>query len=431
MFSIMKSGLVLGLFLILSISQKAYSQNNFLPGFIVDANGNTLQGEIDFQDWGINPDTISFRKKGETQIVHLSALDVQRFEVNGVEYIGGIFETDISPLKLDLLEDVSAPHILIDTVFLKTIFKSDKKLYLNRHTYGRENFYIDRDGVIELLVYKKYKKYKQIIGRKKELIAENKKFIGQLNLYLRDCSDMQTKLGKIKYIQSSLVSLFEHHASCMGLVNQVELNIPREKTSIDIGVFGGAMLTNINLDGKGFFQTHLVETEFPNSFDPTFGVFIDYDLPRNLRKFSFRTELAYTSYNIYAFHQIYHQEEYYINSDMYLQVRQIRANIMARYRKPIGLNNNIFINVGYPLSLKSWGLNARRIESMYFGQEEKYTIPVIPGFEYRQGGPVFGAGLEVDKFSFELRWEFVWKLTDSINLRGLSDRFYLLAAYRF
>ncbi len=45
------------------LSAGVYAQENFMPGFLIMPNGDTLRGEIDNQNWRINPEFICFKHR--------------------------------------------------------------------------------------------------------------------------------------------------------------------------------------------------------------------------------------------------------------------------------------------------------------------------------------------------------------------------------
>ena len=90
--------------------------------------------------------------------------------------------------------------IIIDTSFLEAIIQGEKSLYSHVNYIGDDQFYIKLDGKYDLLVYKKY------LGVQdgKHRAMENRKYLGQLTLYLMGCPEIQIKLKDISYSKNSL-----------------------------------------------------------------------------------------------------------------------------------------------------------------------------------------------------------------------------------
>ncbi|MFZ4726623.1 MAG: hypothetical protein ACOYMD_14400, partial [Paludibacter sp.] len=46
----------------MAISLVVYSQENYVKGFIIKQNGDTLNGLVDYRNWSVNPKQIQFKK---------------------------------------------------------------------------------------------------------------------------------------------------------------------------------------------------------------------------------------------------------------------------------------------------------------------------------------------------------------------------------
>jgi hypothetical protein len=171
---------------------------------------------------------------------------------------------------------------------LQTLFKGKKSLYYYKNSAGRENFYIETDRGFELLVYKQY----LIRNENRDLVAENKTYLGQLLIYLDNCSSIQPLIHDVSYNKKSLNRLFEFYYSCSGseIVFQKEI----QKIVMEMGVLAGSTATSLKFGGSEF--TYLINTVYPSSINITSGFYFDFILPGNQRKWSINYELLYTSY---------------------------------------------------------------------------------------------------------------------------------------
>ena len=62
----------------------AFSQALYLPAIVVNQQGDTLKGQIDYRNWRVNPKTINFKKDvadGPGQV--FTPLSIRYFEVLG------------------------------------------------------------------------------------------------------------------------------------------------------------------------------------------------------------------------------------------------------------------------------------------------------------------------------------------------------------
>ncbi len=86
-----------------------FSQRNFQPGFIVEEEGDTIQGFIEYHDWIINPEKINFKKSLAEPPVLLKPGDIDKFFVNDKLYISAIVEFETSPVLSLLILVVKNP----------------------------------------------------------------------------------------------------------------------------------------------------------------------------------------------------------------------------------------------------------------------------------------------------------------------------------
>jgi hypothetical protein len=134
----------------------SFSQENFIPGYIIELEGDTAHGFIDFKNWKINPDHIFFKKNPDTDKTEFSAVQIRGFCVNGEIYESAIVETEISPANKNFLQYDAALYFRTDTVFLQAIFIGPKSLYFYLTRDKKEQFYIKEDSNYTLLIYKRY-----------------------------------------------------------------------------------------------------------------------------------------------------------------------------------------------------------------------------------------------------------------------------------
>lgn len=61
------------------ISVLSFSQQNYLPGYIIQNNGDTVTGFIDYRNWSLNPDLIEFRKTSNSAATKYKPGDIKEF----------------------------------------------------------------------------------------------------------------------------------------------------------------------------------------------------------------------------------------------------------------------------------------------------------------------------------------------------------------
>lgn len=259
--------------LLLFVSTFAYSQNTFLPGFVVNTKGDTLKGYINNEDWFENPDVIAFKLNPGAAKVYYSPNDLKIVSVNGDVFVGAVVESDISFFKAGELTDDKELKIKMDTVFLKMIIGGPKSLYYYKSSNDKVQFYISKDIGYELLVYKRYLKRE----RNEDVVVAYNKYKEQLSYYLRDCQAIISNLERIKYDKESLAKIFKSYYSCTNTV--IGYQESKAKPVFNYGVLAGASLLEFgNPSAMGGFVP---------------GAFVEFSYPRNRGRWSIYTDLVY------------------------------------------------------------------------------------------------------------------------------------------
>lgn len=251
---------VFHLFIGIFIMSNSFSQENYLNGYIIQLNGDTLKGFVDYRNWKINPDKINFKEDLNGVKTNYAAIDIKAFGVEGEKYVSAIAETEISPSSLNNITPDQALNIIIDTSFLQTIIEGEKSLYYKVNRFGNDQFYVKIDNKYELLTFKRYLVKKD----GKDIAAENKKYIGQLSFYLNSCSELQSKLKDTEYSTKSLKELFFMYYSCTG--SEIEFVKEKEKVKVEFGFLAGLSLTTLKFESEEF--DYLVNADYPYSANP-------------------------------------------------------------------------------------------------------------------------------------------------------------------
>jgi hypothetical protein len=103
-----------------------FSQEKFLNGFIVKAEGDTLRGQVAYRKWDRNPVRITFRKSETSAPEIYYPLQVRSFSVADEYYEGAVVDVDISPYKIGELDQKSEPDFVKDTVFLQVLVREQR-----------------------------------------------------------------------------------------------------------------------------------------------------------------------------------------------------------------------------------------------------------------------------------------------------------------
>jgi hypothetical protein len=408
-------------FIGIGLFQTSFCQENYLPGYIVPLSGDTLYGFIDYQNWEKNPYAISFKEKSGTIKKKYTPIDIKEFSVSDEIYESAIVKTEVSPEALNDIDKSSDLKIKIDTVFLQTMIKGPKSLYYYNNKLGKSQFYIKRDSVYELLIYKKY------MGDQSD-ISEVKKFIGQLTYYLQDCPSINSKIENAEYQKESLEKLFLYYYNgthSSGITFQKKT----EKLRTELGVLAGLSVTSLNFTGDNNLN-NLVSSKFNSSKNFAAGIFFNIIVPRNHGRLSIYNELGYTSYSVNGFFNNTTSGTDYTNTYTTIEYSYLKMSNLLRYKYPIG-KLFAFINVGVSNGLVIGGSNKQKVESKYYDTKSDVEYNALGEIRNYEQGILIGLGLKCKKYSFECRYENGSGITNYQEVKSRTSRCYFLLGYRF
>jgi hypothetical protein len=396
----------------------SFGQKNMQQGFIVNNSGDTLNGFIDYRNWEKNPDEIVFsRSINGTENIFLPT-NIRSFEVGNEKYESSPVRIDRSPYKIEDLSLEVKYNYVMDTVFLQNLVKGEKSLYFYKDSDGKEYFFISNGKAFDLLSYKRYLKYDD---NGNACLAEDKRYIGQLNLFLNDCSSIRNKLQGTKYEKKALVNLFSYYYTCSNKVISSQDN--SDSKPYEFGFFAGLSLTRFGYtDGPLYLKT----VDYPSSAALTAGVFYNWVFPRyfgrlsitnELQYSSFRTEATYTDPSMTAFSRI--------------GMHYIEMNNMFQYKYPVK-KLFVFINAGFSTGFGFSPTNYKKQESSFQGISEGAALENL---NRAYLGLPAGIGLKYQHYSFEIRYRAGFKKQDDLNgashpFSNTNDMFFLLA-YQF
>lgn len=413
----------LGLLLIGILSfQLALSQENYIPGYVIRNNGDTLFGLVDYRDWGNNPDLISFKARIDEHPVSFTPTDIIEFSVGGEIYVSGII--NVKDSQIDVHKSNGDPHITlkVDTAFLLTLFSGEKKLFYYNSNASGESFYIEKNKVFDLLLFKRYSRKQN----DKSVIAENRTYMSQLSLYLNECPTIESKLSNTMYTYNSLIKLFQYYYTC----TSSELSFQKEirRTRVEIGCLAGISITSLRFKSENF--KYLVNTDYNTSLNFSSGLFFDFFLHRNHGKWSINNEILFSAYKMRGKYDEFENENYHTLTTTEIGYKYLKINNLIRLKYPVG-QLFMFINGGISNGISIGETNYRRKEIKFHSTDRIVEELAIEKTRKNEQGFILGTGLSYNKFSLEIRFEIGNGMSNHWTLISTTKRFYFLLGYRF
>ena len=151
----MNKKIILTTIAIMTISFSSFCQKNYLKGYLIHLNGDTLNGFIDYRNWEKNPKQVYFKTAIDGQRILYTPIMIKGFSVSNEIYESAVVDIEISDTRLGDLNYDRRLKLKVDTIFLQTLIRGTKSLYLNSD-FGKELLYIKRDSMLELLLHKRF-----------------------------------------------------------------------------------------------------------------------------------------------------------------------------------------------------------------------------------------------------------------------------------
>ncbi|MCE1198507.1 MAG: PorT family protein [Marinilabiliales bacterium] len=415
-------------FIIITFSHLSFSQTHFEPGFIVKQSRDTIRGFLQIESGNRSPKSISFKKDlSKTGMDLYSPKELSGFGISGQLFESATVDVMASIPANEIPDTDSKLATRKDTVFLHLLIKGQKTLAQFVDENDREHFYIKEGANYNLLVYKKYVQETAALPEgdsssseaKERTVKENKRYTGQLRLYMQDCPETFKTIEKCSYTVNGLTTLFATYYT--KIKRSPAYQIKPDRIEITYGALAGLSMTSLKLKSSGTLSD-LTDASFKNGAGLTAGLFLNVILPGTKKKWSINNELIYTSYQFTQ-----HVSGDLFNKDYRIGYSYLKLNNMVRYKIPTG-KNDLFFNVGI-----SNGFAIRETNTMtrYSNANSYDPVPAID--ETRKYEQCFnlGIGTTLQRISIEIRDEMGNGMSTYDNLKSSTNRLYLLLGYRF
>ncbi|MCB2218787.1 MAG: PorT family protein [Bacteroidetes bacterium] len=397
-------------------------QDNFLPGYVVNMEGDTLQGDIHFADWDKNPKVIRFRNTSNSEVYNFTANNIKSFGVSDVVYRSAIVEIEISPIRLQELDHDPTYKFRKDTVFLKMLVTGEKELAIFIEAMGKTQLYTREGSGYQLLLFKEYLKEVDGLNQK----AENSKYKGQLILYLSDCQSITDIVKDAQYTENSIARVFQHYADCTG--EELHVDKPETKTQTNWSLFAGISNTSLILEGA--MHPELSSMNFDKSTNSTFGVGLNFRFKGNQGKWSLQNELMTSFYSLEGHYkkEINPNEYFVYNAD--ISFTYLKINNLARFSYPAG-PIRIFVNGGISSGfMLSETIDAAK-SSNFYSNSTNSPIEVFEDIRKFEFGLLMGGGLGFHQFDLEFRFDRGNGFSKITSLKSKTKRLFIILSYNF
>jgi hypothetical protein len=325
---------------LLAVINDITGQTNYLPGYIITNDNDTINGFIDYRGDIRNSKKCRF-KIDETATI----IEYKPFEIRGFRFIVGKFYVSKS-MPINNLKD---------SIFAEYLVNGIVDLYYYRD-YDNDHYYIEKNnGETIELSNEEIKEYTEA-GR--EYVRNSNKYIGLLKATFSDCLEIQPELNVAKLDHKSLINVTKKYHDFVCKDQQCiiyEKQLPVIKIRL-------APVVSMNISDLTFSDnTFYSYFNFENSTSLSIGGILNASMPRLNEKISSQFEISIGKnyfYSLFIKQYDTYRTDYY---DFHIRTTYLKGSGAIKYTYPKGklrpvasLGGSLyyFINSKYKLSLK-------------------------------------------------------------------------------
>jgi hypothetical protein len=401
----------------LAFSPILFAQGKYENAALILTSGDTLKGFIQNKDWKVSPKSILFKTQLSDESVRYDVSQISSFHLHDSNEL---FESATVAVDKSISSEQNADvtAVIPETALIRVLLKGEVSLYHYGDT--RDHFFVRRgqEKLTELVVEKKIVNKDGVSG-----IKITEKFKYTLSAVFDDCPLINAEIQKSRLTAKSLMNLFHAYYICKA--QEPSYTETRVNEKIRTGVLAGYSSTSYRITGGQDYM----RVEYENGSSPSVGAYVIFVGSRNFESWSFYNELLYQAYSINS------KEPFtktsggttwdYTNTASFSFLKLISG---PRYQFPFPTKVRPFLNVGFSVSfpLKNDAHTMIHKYSTTSDTSEKLTY----GTRRFEIGIWGGAGINYNRFSFEVRLERPKGWSGYPSMRVYTDNAYVLVAYR-
>lgn len=198
------------------------AQITYFEGAIIQKNGDTLKGYIDYSRLSGAIKSIKFKPLSGTAVQSYRPNDISGFTIKKdnkiyksatIRYNSERFDIEDSRIYESIEEAEKDVRWKEDTVFLLTLLKGKINLYEYSDDWGESHFVIQKDmSVYEMLTNLKFKVKDRRDNTLKVTSEENYK--PHLKRLVEDCPSVEVNFKQISYVDASIAEILKKYNDC-------------------------------------------------------------------------------------------------------------------------------------------------------------------------------------------------------------------------
>lgn len=374
-------------------TQHAYSQTDFREAFIINNEGDTLTGFVDYREGGKNFKICEYKNSEEAKSINYSPDQIKGYRFVNDKY----FES----------REIQIDENKVENVFLEVLVKGKASLYKHLAKY-----YIAKDT----LFYQLKNEQKEVVLKGKRVFKNNNEHIGILSYLLSECVGVRDKIEGVRLSEKELTNLIENYNYCTG-GSTITFKAKKPWFRINTEIRTGAVISTIQFSSDIHGTEYLTST-FNKDYSITIGADFELNSPRLNERVAFNVGAYYLRSNYISFNT-QEQSFYTDRNDVVINLKQLKVPFGFRYTMP-KRNITPYFNIGASTTLNlyttsTWIKETERNKVVETFESEALEI------NHSQIGYWGGIGVKKNFNSrFTGNLEVRYELTDGVSPKDAS-----------
>jgi hypothetical protein len=299
---------------ILAVASTAQAQADFRPGYIVEASGDTVRGQVDYRGAQRSARLTRFRAASESPVTDYTPVQLRAYGfASGKQY---------------QTESVALAGAASEPYFLEVIVLGPTSLLSLRGKDDAEHLYL-RKGSQPL---------QELIQRTEETFVNDTRYLRNTNEFQRtlaasmqDCPVVQPSLTKLRYSVGSLAAVVRQYNACVGGSPATTSN-PDEKNAGQFMLIVGGQASRLDIRRLNADRSNSIR----GKAQPTIGIAAHVALARLNPHLAVRLEALYSPLVVYKTEYDYKAANDVYTTHYQMEVKQssIRIPLFLRYTFP-------------------------------------------------------------------------------------------------
>ncbi|MCB0630448.1 MAG: hypothetical protein R2824_00700 [Saprospiraceae bacterium] len=425
----------LSIVLLLCQALPLLSQKNFLPAHLIDMEGNTFVGEIDYREWNINPSSIEFREDALSEGRELGVKDIRQFSIDANQEL---YERAVVNLNVESVEFGYQPIFqnyntidskiekILTVVFLRVLIKGKLNLYQYIDINKRVHYFIQKgDGPIHELTYREVHLLERAPVLKQGEARSETDYNGVIfqtykqelaQLMGDDCPAATRTLGQLRY-SNLILSVVKKYNNCMGGSTYIRSG---DKVFWSLFLQAGFQSSSTNISGKSVPVT----PNMPVDLTPYYGFGFEVSIPRTRKKANVGLELAFLNNEAFSATQF---------NNRYGDPRHLEYDLSLKGIRGVFFGKYVLYHGKYIPYVKAGAGFIKYNKRNYAITEIEASGNERSDHELREAEFValFSAGVLYRRFFLEARLESGTDIDPTTGYNLKVNRLALLVGYRF